>query len=87
MKRLNWKTLGITEVSKSPNSKEKYTFCLKHVKEYNKRWNFFVEKLKNQIYEYQKNDFFIGRPTRPFSQGDKFKKLNLNLNILLMMKI
>ena len=54
---------------KSPNSKEKYTFCLTHVKEYNKRWNFFAGKSQSQIYDYQKNDFFLGRPTRPFSKG------------------
>tara|TARA_Y100000589_G_C26905415_1_gene528044 strand:+ start:21 stop:437 length:417 start_codon:yes stop_codon:yes gene_type:complete len=39
------------------------------VKEYNKRWNFFAGKTQSQIYDYQKNDFFIGRPTRPFSRG------------------
>ena len=54
---------------KSPNSKEKYSFCLTHVKEYNKRWNFFAGKSQGQIYDYQRNDFFIGRPTRPFSKG------------------
>ena len=54
---------------KSPNSKEKYIFCLTHVKEYNKRWNYFAGKTQSQIYDYQKNDFFIGRPTRPFSKG------------------
>ena len=54
---------------KSPNCKEKYIFCLAHVKEYNKRWNFFAGKSQTQIYDYQKNDFFIGRPTRPFSKG------------------
>ena len=66
---VNCKNPGNYEAHKSPNSKEKYTFCLKHVKEYNKRWNFFAGKTQNQIYEYQKNDFFIGRPTRPFSRG------------------
>ena len=53
------KTPGNYQAPKSPNSKEKYTFCLKHVKEYNKRWNFFAGKTQNQIYEYQKNDFLL----------------------------
>ena len=60
---------GIYSAPKSPNSDEKYHFCLFHVKQYNKRWNFFAGKSQNQIYEYQKNDFFLGRPTRPFSKG------------------
>ncbi|MBD22855.1 MAG: hypothetical protein CL572_04245 [Alphaproteobacteria bacterium] len=66
---INCKNPGKYEAPKSPNSDEKHTFCLTHVKEYNKRWNFFAGKTQNQIYDYQKNDFFIGRPTRPFSKG------------------
>ena len=58
---------------KSPNSKEKYFFCLEHIKKYNKRWNFFAGKSQTQIYEYQKNDFFEGRPTRPFARGHSSK--------------
>ena len=54
---------------KSPNSKEKYFFCLDHIKVYNKRWNYFAGKSQKQIYDFQKNDFFEGRPTRPFSYG------------------
>ena len=54
---------------KSPNSKEKYFFCLDHIKVYNKRWNYFAGKSQKQIYDFQKNDFFEGRPTRPFSNG------------------
>ena len=54
---------------KSPNSKEKYFFCLDHIKIYNKRWNYFAGKSQKQIYDFQKNDFFEGRPTSPFSFG------------------
>ena len=54
---------------KSPNSNEKYYFCLEHIKIYNKRWNYFAGKSQKQIYDFQKNDFFEGRPTRPFSYG------------------
>ena len=60
---------GEYEAPKSPNSKEKYFFCLDHIKIYNKRWNYFAGKSQKQIYEFQKNDFFEGRPTRPFSYG------------------
>ena len=47
----------------------KYFFCLHHIKIYNKRWNYFAGKSQKQIYDFQKNDFFEGRPTRPFSYG------------------
>ena len=60
---------GEYEAPKSPNSKEKYFFCLHHIKIYNKRWNYFAGKEQKQIYDFQKNDFFEGRPTRPFSYG------------------
>ena len=58
---------------KSPNSSEKYFFCLKHIKLYNKRWNFFAGKSQAEIYNFQKNDFFEGKPTFPFSDGVKSK--------------
>ena len=29
----------------------------------------FAGKTQSQIYDYQKNDLFIGRPTKPFSKG------------------
>ena len=65
---------------KSPNSSEKYLFCSKHVKLYNKRWNFFAGKSQNEIYEYQKNDMFEGKPTNPFSKGSSSKiKFEFNL--------
>ena len=32
---------GEYEAPKSPNSNERYIFCLQHIKDYNKRWNFF----------------------------------------------
>ena len=60
---------GEYEAPKSPNSKEKYFFYLHHIKIYNKRWTYFAGKSQKQIYDFQKNDFFEGRPTRPFSYG------------------
>lgn len=64
---------GIFIAPKSPNSSEKYFFCLKHIKLYNKRWNFFAGKSQAEIYNFQKNDFFEGKPTFPFSDGMKSK--------------
>ena len=62
---------------KSPGSKEKYTFCLKHIKAYNKRWNFFAGRSQKEIYDFYKNDFFDGRPTKPFSEGN-FSHIKFN---------
>ena len=42
------------EAPKSPNSKEKYFFCLEHIKIYNKRWNYFAGKSQRQIHDFQK---------------------------------
>tara|TARA_B100000963_G_C22595731_1_gene657740 strand:+ start:511 stop:1077 length:567 start_codon:yes stop_codon:yes gene_type:complete len=58
---------------KSPNSNDKYLFCLEHIKAYNKRWNYFAGKSQKEIYDFQKNDFFEGKPTRPFSNGSASK--------------
>ena len=69
----NCNELGEFYAPKSPNSSEKYLFCIKHIKLYNKRWNFFAGKSQNQIYEYQKNDLFEGKPTRPYSNGQASK--------------
>ena len=58
---------------KSPNSPEKYLFCSKHIQLYNKRWNYFAGKSQSEIYEFQKNDIFEGKPTKPFSKGSMSK--------------
>ena len=58
---------------KSPNNKEKYVFCLEHIKKYNKRWDYFAGKSQNDIYEFQKNGSFEDRPTKPFFSGSSSK--------------
>ncbi len=70
---INCDQAGEYYAPKSPNSSEKYVFCLKHIKLYNKRWNYFAGKSQNEIYEFQKNDFFEGKPTKPFSNGSSSK--------------
>lgn len=64
---------GEYSAPKSPNSSEKYVFCLKHIKLYNKRWNYFAGKSQEEIYDFQKNDFLEGKPTRPFTNGSASK--------------
>ena len=70
---VNCQNVGEYFAPKSPNTDDRYIFCLKHVKLYNKRWNFFAGKSQDEIYEYQKNDFFEGKPTKPFFNGSVSK--------------
>ena len=77
----NCKEPGEFFAPKSPNSSEKYLFCSKHIKLYNKRWNFFAGKSQNEIYEFQKNDIFEGKPTKPFSTGSA-SKINFEFDII-----
>ena len=77
----NCKEPGEFFAPKSPNSSEKYLFCSKHIKLYNKRWNFFAGKSQNEIYEFQKNDIYEGKPTKPFSTGSA-SKINFEFNII-----
>ena len=70
---INCDQVGEYSAPKSPNSNERYNFCLEHIKLYNKRWNYFAGKSQNEIYEFQKNDFFEGKPTKPFTNGSASK--------------
>ena len=47
---------GEYKARKTPNSNEMYNFCLKHVKIYNKRWDYFAGKSQSDIYEFLKNE-------------------------------
>ena len=49
---INCDQAGEYYAPKSPNSSEKYVFCLKHIKLYNKRWNYFAGKSQNEISKY-----------------------------------
>tara|TARA_B100000989_G_C19493324_1_gene450844 strand:+ start:772 stop:1299 length:528 start_codon:yes stop_codon:yes gene_type:complete len=63
----NCKNLAEYQAPKSINSKEKYNFCLEHVRIYNKRWNFFAGKSQDEIYRYLKNEAYLNKPTSPMS--------------------
>ncbi len=72
---VNCEKIGEYLAPKSPNSSEKYFFCLEHIKLYNKRWNYFAGKSQKEIYDFQKNDFFEGKPTKPFSKNGSASKI------------
>lgn len=62
---------GCTELAKyrAPKSPEYpgeyYYFCLKHVREYNKSWDFFSGKSQKEIERFQKESLAGHRRTRP----------------------
>ena len=63
----NCDEIAIFKAPTSVNSKNYYFFCKKHIKIYNKRWNFFAGKSQNEIYNFLKNEMYIHKPTRPMS--------------------
>tara|TARA_B100000029_G_scaffold510153_1_gene600998 strand:+ start:334 stop:891 length:558 start_codon:yes stop_codon:yes gene_type:complete len=67
---------------KAPTSREKLRvfkfFCLKHIKEYNKAWDYFKGRTSDEIYDEVANDAYWHRKTS--KKVNKFKiedKLNL----------
>ena len=57
---------GVYKAPKSPkNLKEQYHFCLNHVRDYNKSWNFFEGCSDDFFTEYALNDRTGHRPTWP----------------------
>ena len=63
------------------NSKNYRLLCLKHVKEFNKNWNYFSGMNDEQIYNFLKSDMTWHKPTQSFGSTDNFFKILWN-NIL-----
>lgn len=66
--QLGCKKKGDFKAPKSISSDETYNFCLEHVKQYNRRWDFFAGKSQNEIYKYLKNEMYQNKPTKPMSE-------------------
>ena len=60
------------------NSKKYRMLCLKHIKEFNKNWNYFEGMDDDQIYEFIKSDMTWHKPTQSFSSSDNFFKILWN---------
>ena len=60
------------------NSKNFRLLCLEHVKEFNKKWNYFSGMNDNQIMEFLKSDMIWHKPTQSFSSSDNFFKILWN---------
>lgn len=55
--------------------KEYYRFCLAHVQEYNKAWNFFSGMAQHDIEHHIRASFLWDRPTRRFDAGGMHEEL------------
>ena len=60
------------------NSKKFRMLCLKHVREFNKNWNYFSGMDDKQILNFLKSDMTWHKPTQSFSSSDNFFKVLWN---------
>ena len=60
------------------NSKRFRMLCLKHVKEFNKNWNYFSGMNDDQVVDFLKSDMIWHKPTQSFSSADNFFKVLWN---------
>ena len=63
------------------NSKNFRLLCLKHVKEFNKNWNYFSGMNDKEVVNFLKSDITWHKPTQGFSSSDNFFKVLWN-NVL-----
>ncbi len=78
----NWNNCKELGEYKAPierdNSKKFRMLCLKHVKEFNKNWNYFSGMNDSQIMNFLKSDMTWHKPTQSFSSSDNFFKVLWN---------
>ena len=60
------------------NSKKFRLLCLKHIKEFNKNWNYFENMDDTEIIDFIKADMTWHKPTQNFSAQDNFFKILWN---------
>ncbi len=60
------------------NSKKYRLLCLKHIKEFNKKWNYFENMSEDEINNFIKADMTWHKPTQNFSAQDNFFKVLWN---------
>tara|TARA_A100001011_G_scaffold99241_1_gene104547 strand:+ start:655 stop:1170 length:516 start_codon:yes stop_codon:yes gene_type:complete len=78
----DWNNCNNTGEYKAPiekdNSKKYRLLCLKHIKEFNKNWNYFEKMNDAEILEFIKSDMTWHKPTQNFSAQDNFFKILWN---------
>ena len=60
------------------NSRKYRLLCLEHVREFNKKWDYFSGMSDNQIYDFIKSDLTWHKPTQSFNSSDNFFKILWN---------
>jgi len=62
-------------------------FCLEHIKEFNKSWNYHNQMNSDQIENDIRFDTIWRRPTKSFGSGAKFYNFTINGEIWVLLKI
>ena len=60
------------------NSKNFRLLCLKHIKEFNKNWNYFSGMSDEEVIDFLKSDMTWHKKTQSFSSSDNFFKVLWN---------
>ena len=71
--------IGEYRAPSSPKDLGKYIwFCLKHIKEYNKKWNYFSDMTADEIEAFIENDIIGHRKTKQIGSNDTsyFEKIS-----------
>ena len=72
----NCKELGEYKAPKEKdNSKDYRLLCFKHIKEFNKNWNYFSGMNEDEIFSFLKSDMTWHKPTQSFTSSDNFFKV------------
>ena len=71
-----WDKCSKTAMYKAPvekdNSRKFRLFCLKHIKIFNKNWNYFSDMNENEIEYFIKSDLTWHKPTKSFGSSENF---------------
>ena len=71
-----WDKCSKTGMYKAPvekdNSRKFRLFCLKHIKIFNKNWNYFSDMNENEIEYFIKSDLTWHKPTKSFGSSENF---------------
>lgn len=76
-KKCDYENCDLPAIYPAPKSKflpqnDRYWFCLDHVREYNRNWNYFFDMNSKEIEEFQIDAIIGHRPTWQFTDKPKF---------------
>ena len=64
------------------NSKKFRLLCLKHIKIFNKNWNYFSDMDESEIEHFIKSDLTWHKPTKSFSSSENFLKFYGKIHLM-----